>query len=154
MLQLSLVSVHLFSLKNLSTLGTKTARKLRHKFHNNGQVCLQLVDHYGWNCNSVKNSEWHFFIFILINFTSRRQLYKQPFIATHLTKMRRATGPFKQLNSEGIKGATLGYMSPVIAGQCSIVSAKCVWNVSEKELAKSWNNICKKRDLCDRALSG
>ena len=79
MLQLSLVSVHLFSLKNLSTLGTKTARKLRHKFHNNGQVCLQLVDHYGWNCNSVKNSEWHFFIFILINFTSRRQLYQQPF---------------------------------------------------------------------------
>lgn len=68
--------------------------------------------------------------------------------------MRRATGPCKQLNGEGIKGATLGYTSPVIAGQCSIVSAKCVWNVRKKELAKSSNNICKRRDLCDRALSG
>lgn len=67
--------------------------------------------------------------------------------------MRRATEPCKQLNSDEIKGATLGYMSPVIAGQCSIVSAKGVWNVSEKDLPKSWNNICKKRDLCDRAVS-
>ena len=37
---------------------------------------------------------------------------------------RRAKVPCKQLNSEAIRGATLCYMSPVIAGQCSIISAK------------------------------
>jgi len=45
-------------------------------------------------------------------------------------------------------------MSPVVAGQCSIVSAKCVFNVKEKDLLTSWNRICHKRDLCDREISG
>ena len=45
-------------------------------------------------------------------------------------------------------------MSSVVAGQCSIISAKCVFNVKEKDLSKSWNHIYKKRDLCDREISG
>ena len=68
--------------------------------------------------------------------------------------MRRAQQPSKQLNSEAIPGAALCYMSPVVAGQCSIISAKCVFNVKEKDLPKTWNQICKKRDLCDREISG
>ena len=75
-------------------------------------------------------------------------------IHSHSFKMCRAKTPCKQLNSEAIRGATLCYMSPVIAGQCSVISAKCVWNVKEKDLHKSWNSICKKRDSCDKAISG
>ena len=66
--------------------------------------------------------------------------------------MRRAKAPCKQLNSDAIRGATLCYMSPVIAGKCSIISAKCVWNVKEKDLQKAWTTICKKRDSCDKAI--
>ena len=71
-----------------------------------------------------------------------------------LLRMRRAQQPSKQLNSEAIRGAALCYMSPIVAGQCSIISAKCVFNVKEKDLSKSWNHICKKQDLCDREMSG
>ena len=71
-----------------------------------------------------------------------------------LLRIRRAQQPSKQLNSEAICGAALCYMSPVISGQCSIISAKCVFNVKENDLSKSWNHICKKRDLCDREISG
>ena len=39
--------------------------------------------------------------------------------------MRRAKTPSKQLNSEAIRGATLCYMSPVIAGQCSKMCLQC-----------------------------
>ena len=46
------------------------------------------------------------------------------------------------------------YMSPVITGQCSVISAKCSWNVKEKDLSKSWSLVCKKRDECDKAISG
>ena len=45
-------------------------------------------------------------------------------------------------------------MSPVITGQCSVISAKCSWNVKEKDLSKSWSLVCKKRDECDKAISG
>ena len=68
--------------------------------------------------------------------------------------MRRAQQPSKLLNSEAICGAALCYTSPVVSGQCSIISAKCVFNVKEKDLSKSWNHICTKRDLCDREISG
>ena len=66
--------------------------------------------------------------------------------------MRRAQQPSKQLNSEAIRGAALCYMSPVVAGQCSVISAKCVFNVKGKDLLTSWNRICHKRDLCDREI--
>ncbi|XP_068757363.1 uncharacterized protein [Montipora capricornis] len=68
--------------------------------------------------------------------------------------MHRAKQPSKQLNSEAIRGAVLGYISPVVSGQCSVISAKCVWNVKEKDLSKSWRCICSKRDSCDEAISG
>lgn len=51
-------------------------------------------------------------------------------------RMRRAKQPSKQLNSEAIRGAALCYMSPVVAGQCNILCAKCVFNVKEKDLSK------------------
>ncbi|KAJ7394824.1 hypothetical protein OS493_000658 [Desmophyllum pertusum] len=70
-----------------------------------------------------------------------------------VVKMSRAKTPCKQLNSEAIRGATLCYMSTVIAVQCSVISAKCVWNVKEKDVHKSWNSICKKQDSCDKAIS-
>ena len=68
--------------------------------------------------------------------------------------MRRAQQPSKQLNSEAIRRAALCYMSPVVAGQCSVISAKCVVNLKEKQLLTSWNRICEKRDFCDREISG
>ena len=89
-----------------------------------------------------------------------KRLFKHPFEPyfflsfAYLPKMRRAKAPCKQLNSEAIRGATLCYMSPVIAGKCSIISAKCVWNVKKKDLQKAWTTICKKRDSCDKAISG
>ena len=98
-------------------------------------------------------------IFIPMNLTPTSRLFKQQqFCASFslhiLAKMRRAKQPSKQLNSEAIRGAVLCYMSPVVSGHCSIISAKCVWNVKERDLSRSWNGICKKRDLCDKAISG
>jgi len=69
-------------------------------------------------------------------------------------RMLRAKKPCRQLNSEAIKSAALCYLTPVISGKCSIISAKCVCNVKEKALPKTWSSICKKRDACDRAISG
>ena len=91
-------------------------------------------------------------IFIPMNLTPTSWLFKQQqFCASFslhiLAKMRRAKQPSKQLNSEAIRGAVVCYMSPVVSGHCSIISAKCVWNVKERDLAK-------KRDLCDKAISG
>lgn len=98
-------------------------------------------------------------IFIPMNLTPTSWLFKQQQFCTSfsfqiLAKMRRAKQPSKQLNSEAIRGAVLCYMSPVVSGHCSIISAKCVWNVKERDLVRSWNDICKKRDLCDKAISG
>ena len=52
------------------------------------------------------------------------------------------------------QGVALCYMSPVVAGQGSIIGAVCVFYVIKKDLLKSWNHIRKKRDLCDRAIRG
>ncbi|KAJ7376359.1 hypothetical protein OS493_035102 [Desmophyllum pertusum] len=68
--------------------------------------------------------------------------------------MLQATKPCRQLNSEAIKSAALCYLTPVISGRCSIISAKCVCNVKDKVLPKAWSSICKKRDACDSAISG
>ena len=69
-------------------------------------------------------------------------------------KMLRSTNyPCRQLNSEKIKGATLCYLSPLIVNKCSIVSAKCVCNVSDG-LQRAWDEVCKTRDACDKALQG
>ncbi|KAJ7380914.1 hypothetical protein OS493_004499 [Desmophyllum pertusum] len=67
--------------------------------------------------------------------------------------MLQATTPCRQLNSEAIKSAALCYLTPVISGRCSIISAKCVCNVKDKVLPKAWSSICKKRDACDSAIS-
>ena len=67
--------------------------------------------------------------------------------------MLRAKNPCRQLNSEGIKSAALCYVSPVVSGRCSIVSAKCVCNVRYNSLRRSWASICKTRDSCDTAIS-
>ena len=69
-------------------------------------------------------------------------------------EMLRAKKPCRQLNSEAIKSAAICYLAPVISERCSVVSAKCICNVKEKALPKSWNAICRKRDSCDRAISG
>ena len=37
--------------------------------------------------------------------------------------------------------------------KCSIVSAKCVCNVSDG-LQRAWDEVCKTRDACDKALQG
>ena len=57
-------------------------------------------------------------------------------------------------NSEGIKSTALCYLTPVISGRCSIISAKCVCKVKDKALPKAWATVCGKRDLCNRAISG
>ena len=45
-------------------------------------------------------------------------------------------------------------MSPVVAGSCSIISAKCVCDAKEKKLQKAWDSISSTRDTGDEALSG
>lgn len=100
-----------------------------------------------------------FLIFIPINLPSTRWLFKQQqFCASFslyiLPKMRRAKKPSKQLKCESIRGAVLCYTSPIVSGHCSIISAKCVWNVKERDLSRSLNGIFKKRYLCDKTISG
>ncbi|KAJ7394852.1 hypothetical protein OS493_000687 [Desmophyllum pertusum] len=68
--------------------------------------------------------------------------------------MQRAKQPCRQLNSETIKSAALCYLTPVVSGRCSVISAKCVCKVKDKALPKSWGSICNKRDACDSAISG
>jgi len=69
-------------------------------------------------------------------------------------RMERTRQPCRQLNSESIKSTALYYLTPVISGRCSIISAKCVCKVKDKALPKAWATVCGKRDLCDRAISG
>ena len=68
--------------------------------------------------------------------------------------MNRARLPCRQLNSQAIKSSVLCYISPIVAGKCSIVSAKCVCKVTEEGFQTAWNNVCKTRELCDEAILG
>lgn len=69
-------------------------------------------------------------------------------------KMQRATNPCRQLNSEGVKAAALCYLSPIIHGKCSIISARCIASVKQQGLEKAWKDVCRMRDNCDKAVSG
>ena len=73
---------------------------------------------------------------------------------TSSLKMRRARYPCRQLNSKTIKSAALCYLSPVFLGKCSVISAKCVCDVQEEGFENAWNNVCRNKDACDRALHG
>ena len=68
--------------------------------------------------------------------------------------MQRATNPCRQLNSEGVKAAALCYLSPIIHGKCSIISARCIASVKQQGLEKAWKDVCRMRDNCDKAVSG
>ena len=68
--------------------------------------------------------------------------------------MNRTRLPSRQLNSQAIKSSVLCYVSPIVAGKCSIVSAKCVCNVTEEGFETAWNKECKTRELCDEAILG
>lgn len=74
---------------------------------------------------------------------------------THVSgkMMRKTNYPCRQLNSAKIKGAALCYLSPIIVNKCSIVSAKCVCSI-EDGLQRAWDDVCKTRDNCDKALQG
>ena len=69
-------------------------------------------------------------------------------------KMQRARYPCRQLNSRTIKSAALCYLSPVVLGKCSIISAKCACKVQEEGFENAWNGVCRTRDACDKALQG
>lgn len=73
---------------------------------------------------------------------------------TSSLKMQRARYPCRQLNSRTIKSAALCYLSPVVLGKCSIISAKCACKVQEEGFEKAWNGVCRTRDACDKALQG
>ena len=73
---------------------------------------------------------------------------------TSSLKMQRARYPCRQLNSRTIKSAALGYLSPVVLGKCSIISAKCACKVQEEGFEKAWTGVCGTRDACDKALLG
>ena len=62
--------------------------------------------------------------------------------------------PCRQLNSRTIKSAALCYLSPVVLGKCSIISAKCACKVQEEGFENAWNGVCRTRDACDKALQG
>ena len=66
--------------------------------------------------------------------------------------MNRTRYPCRQLNSQAIKSAALCYVSPIIAGKCSIVRAQCVCQVHEAGIQRAWKNIFKTRDTCDKAI--
>lgn len=68
-------------------------------------------------------------------------------------KMQRARYPCRQLDSKTIRSAALCYLSLVFLGKCSVISAKCVCDVQEG-FENAWNNVCRNRDACDRALHG
>ena len=68
--------------------------------------------------------------------------------------MQRASSSCRQLNSKTIRSGALCYLSPVFLGKCSIIIAKCVCKVEEEGFENAWNNVCRTRDACDRALQG
>lgn len=70
------------------------------------------------------------------------------------SRMQTATNPCRQLNSEPIKGAASCYLSPIIHGKCSIISARCIANVKRLGLAKARKDVCHMRNNCDNAVSG
>ncbi|KAL9982936.1 hypothetical protein ACROYT_G005051 [Oculina patagonica] len=68
--------------------------------------------------------------------------------------MNRTRYPCRQLNSQAIRSAALCYISPIIAGKCSIIRAQCLCKVNEEGLETAWNDVCLKREACDKAISG
>ena len=66
--------------------------------------------------------------------------------------MQRARYPCRQPNSKTIRSVALCYLSPVFLGKFSIVGPKCVCKVEEEGFENAWNNVCRTRDACDRAL--
>lgn len=73
---------------------------------------------------------------------------------SHHSRIQKASNPCRQLNSEAIKGAALCYLSPIIRGKCSIISARCIANVKQLGLEKAWKDVCCVRHNCDKAVSG
>lgn len=49
--------------------------------------------------------------------------------------------------------AEISHKSKLIHGKCSIISARCLANVKQEGLEKSWKDICRMRDMCDKAVS-
>lgn len=68
--------------------------------------------------------------------------------------MNKTRYPCRQLNSNAIKSAALCFVSPIIVGKCSIVKAQCICEIDEGGLQKAWYNVCKTRDICDKAICG
>ena len=73
---------------------------------------------------------------------------------TSSLKIQRARYPWRQLNSRTTKSAALCFLSPVVLGKCSIISAKCACKVQEEGFEKASNGMCRARDACDKALQG
>ncbi|KAM7435118.1 hypothetical protein ABFA07_014914 [Porites harrisoni] len=68
--------------------------------------------------------------------------------------MNKTKYPCRQLNSKAIQSAALCFVSPIIVGKCSIVKAQCVCKIDEGGLQKAWNDVCRTRDACDKAICG
>ena len=66
---------------------------------------------------------------------------------------RRTNFPRRQLNSENIKGAALCFLSPIVVDKCSVASCNRRCNIDEG-LQRGWNEVCRTRDACDKALQG
>ena len=49
--------------------------------------------------------------------------------------------------------SVLCYVSPIVVDKCSVVTCKCTCNMDEG-LQKAWNEVCRTRDACDKALQG
>ena len=66
---------------------------------------------------------------------------------------RRTNFPRRQLNSENIKGAALCFLRPIVVDKCSVASFNRRCNIDEG-LQRGWNEVCRTRDACDKALQG
>ena len=94
-------------------------------------------------------------IIIPENFTSLLSIKAKHVSGVTLSfKLQRACHPCRQLNSRKIKSVALCYLSPIVLGKCSSISAKCACKVQEEGFENLWNGMCRTRDAFDKALQG
>ena len=133
-------------------------RREKSRLGNSLESTCELIACHNWPLK-INNYVFCWLHFVWYNYSRellKCSLYKSKtrFGLTLSFKMQRARYPCRQLNSRMIKSAALCYLSPVVLGKCSIISAKCACKVQEEGFENAWNGVCRTRDACDKALQG
>ena len=115
---------HSFDSYIISDTSSSTYLTSKHDKHTNESSFIVIHQHIENKANRRLN-----FQIYSSKFHSAYPLYKhRTHATTFVLRTKNAANKQRTANSEGIKSTALCYLTPVISGRCSIISAKCtVW---------------------------